>query len=72
MNWISVKDKLPDNAGWCNDIVLFWDCKVKTCRIGCYDYEMGDWTELPWSNGRLILKFEDVTHWQPLPEPPKH
>lgn len=61
--WISIEKELPENLGWCNDRVMFC-CKAGVVRIGCYDYEFGDWTEA----GGGIHK--DVTYWKPLPAPP--
>jgi hypothetical protein len=67
--WISVQDRLPENNELCNDMVMYWDNKTKCTKIGCYDYETDDWTD--WGIGRSISKFIEVTHWQPLPQPPK-
>ena len=71
--WISVKDRLPDNSehDWVlaqitEDNGYMWIPKVME-----YRERLGDWhcEELGWlksHNGAFI-----VTHWQPLPEPPK-
>lgn len=64
-NWISVKDSLPKENGrfWCyvqevNDLGIShfqWNC--------AYSREDNRWSD----------NFESmsVTHWQPLPNPPK-
>ena len=58
MSWISVKDRLPKSG----KEVLFitgW----KTMCVGFYRDFSG------WSNGEFVGI--DVTHWMPLPKPPK-
>lgn len=55
--WISVKDRLPEN-------------KPEKCL--CYsekgDFMVGAYTNWGWM---FPCYFEKVTHWMPLPEPPK-
>ncbi len=62
MEWISVKDRLPKE---------FIACIVATHREVVCAY----WVELP-AHFRSIdrqdgINPDDVTHWMPLPEPPK-
>jgi hypothetical protein len=58
--WISVKDRLPEND---NDVLVYdTDCGIV---IGWYDKEIGDFA------ADFISPLDAVTHWQPLPEPPK-
>lgn len=58
--WISVKDRLPDN---CVEVLAYdTDCGIV---IGWYDKEIGDFA------ADFISLLDAVTHWQPLPEPPK-
>lgn len=61
--WISVKDKLPSK----NEYVLAFDgnnmCVCWT-DIGSHDYLF-----MFGMNSRS--QFKNVTHWMPLPEPPK-
>ena len=58
--WISVKDRLPEPEKHY--------CLVKTTwgahHIAYFDYDENKW----FSNYGLTL---NVTHWMPLPEPPK-
>ena len=68
--WVKVEDRLPENAGWVNDTVMFWSKKHGHALIGCYDFEFDDWTQQPWAEGAEKLKSSDVTHWRPLPTPP--
>jgi len=68
MEWISVKDILPKNGQvfltYCSSAERDWEvcvCKMidgKICDMG-NDIWNEDYT------------FWDVTHWMPLPEPPK-
>jgi len=66
--WVSVdkadiKTYPPNLDGWSNDRVLFICNNI--IRSGCYDHEMGDWTE---TGGGI---YKDATHWMYLPKPPK-
>lgn len=54
--WISVKDRLPENGT---------KCLVYTNRGeygGC---------EITYYNDGFYIQYSDVTHWQYLPQPPK-
>ena len=55
--WISVKDRLPEGA----NTVLAVDSDGTTASA----YYVGNWH----SGGDL--EEDDITHWMPLPEPPK-
>lgn len=57
MKWISVKDKLPEKAG---PYLVFHD----DIGVGIALYLGGLWLA---DNNH----YEFVTHWMPLPEPPK-
>ena len=61
--WISVEERLPDvNA----DVVLIIPRNDGPCiRVG-WLRESGRW----WAAGQGLVPYE-VTHWMPLPEPPK-
>lgn len=56
--WISVKKKLPKD----NDRVLAFTESNRNADIGGISVQWG------WCCKRKIM---DITHWQPLPEPPK-
>ena len=62
MEWISVKDRLPDH---------------KTQCIGYFEvaYSYGfNINEVFYNDGRWFWdldSIENITHWMPLPEPPK-
>ena len=63
--WISVKDRLPESSYMvvCVDInhdvyVTQYSCRYK--KFNAYDTDGGD-----------MFALETVTHWMPLPEPPK-
>jgi hypothetical protein len=58
--WISVKDSLPKN--YIEVLVYDTDCGIV---IGWYDKEIGDFV------AEFISPLDAVTHWMPLPEPPK-
>ena len=68
MNWISVKERLPDEGVE----VLVYCCYFKdNCsqEIASLDSYGGiQYWDL---EGRQYLEMEDVTHWMPLPEPPE-
>ena len=54
--WISVKDMLPDKP---------MKCLVYTKRGDCGGYE------ITYYNQGFYLQYSNVTHWMPLPNPPK-
>lgn len=67
MEWISVKDRLPEKGQevtawrmfggdyWHYQIITFWIEK----RTPCWRYQ-DNW-----------VSFHSITHWMPLPKPPK-
>lgn len=61
MEWISVKDGLPEEG----QSVLIWDGTYMNCaEILCKNDETTTWIF-----GACI--HENVTHWSPPPEPPE-
>lgn len=55
--WISVKDRLPEPEV---KEVLVWD-KEESSVCPCNSF--GGW--------KRLLSFKYISHWMPLPEPPK-
>jgi hypothetical protein len=62
--WVSVEERLPEIANWSGDRVLVYT-EEGAIHTGIYEGEPADnWPD----------KFNDsgyITHWQPLPSPPK-
>jgi len=60
MSWIKCSDSMPE----CSDYQLFL---VVTCGTCCFAYysSKGVFLDEPYG-----LRVENITHWQPLPEPP--
>lgn len=61
--WISMKDALPDNGTDC----LVWK-EPKNDGYGSCGYIFSTFEDGKFED---IYTYEEVTHWQPLPEPPK-
>ena len=62
--WISVKDRLPENDQWV--LCFMKDKSFGTLRVFQWNYI--DWQ---WNDGNKWYDENDVTHWMPLPQPPK-
>ena len=68
-DWISIEDRLPEEAVG----ILITDGSIVTCA------SMEMWRTGPYWNGygfggyewEFDFHWKDVTHWQPLPAPPK-
>ena len=58
--WIKVTDRLPEDE---EQLVLVID-SLRRCYVADYEPLHGRWE-------RLDGFYVDVTHWMPLPEPPK-
>lgn len=65
MDWISVKDKLPEKRGLY--IVAYnpclWENVSSEKRVGTDSYRGGG----SWAKN----KYQKVTHWMPLPDSPE-
>ena len=76
--WISVKDRLPEEVPWDAKYALIWlyvekedgrKIKPEAPVIGKYDPFEKTWTVVG-----LVENMQSrirITHWMPLPEPPK-
>ena len=58
--WISVKDRLPENNQWA--LCFMKDKSFGTFRVFQWNYV--DWQ---WNDGNEWFDEKDVTHWMPLP-----
>lgn len=69
--WIPVTERLPN----CNGCYLVWRPHFFGGEIGmpsiCYFDGSNTWHDSYGVDFARILHPEDVTHWMPLPEPPK-
>jgi hypothetical protein len=67
MTWISVEDRLPDEG----KDVLVWDGNLNLDKIPIYEIA----AYRRFANGNLFISglysLQGITHWMPLPEPPK-
>lgn len=67
--WISVEERLPEDDGAVCGIVRGKHRNVELCdaiELVCYFADEGIWAL--WDDARVTIQ---VTHWIPLPEPPK-
>ena len=62
--WISVKDKLPEVGDWDKNVLTISD--VGKFRVAYYDGHC-------WRNsiGEIVGWVTPITHWMPLPCPPR-
>lgn len=78
MDWISVKDRLPEDGqevlvishGWGERLVYVGQYKrveSETSWLTGITPKVSNWLLWGWS----YIKEPQVTHWMPLPEPPK-
>lgn len=70
MEWISVKYRLPEINQW----ILASDGEFPGGLVQyCYNEHIGEyfWNFLSSGCGCCDTDMKNVTHWMPLPEPPK-
>ena len=73
--WISVEDRLPEDS----ELVLFWwkpideNKHAESHILGSLSFygELNTLKKTVWANGRYYDLKTHITHWMPLPEPPK-
>ena len=63
MDWISVDDRLPEEE---MQHVLLWFTDVKCAFVGYLENGVFELSHCDW-----FVKYHPVSHWMPLPEPPK-
>lgn len=62
--WIPVAERLPENEQW----VL---CFMQNKDFGTFRVFQWSYIDWQWNDGNEWYDEHDVTHWMPLPEPPK-
>lgn len=85
MEWISVKDRLPENG----EDVLVYHAEDFHITVGYFEfaaywfgdiekYQVGGWKSCYYCGGSSYVSFltknyttKIITHWMPLPVPPK-
>ena len=65
--WISVNEKLPDDA---SDVLAYYDCGDDS-RVMFVNYYKRCWYDSVFNDLIDDLDQGCITHWMPLPEPPK-
>lgn len=68
--WISVKDRLPKCIHGSSDSVLVHRDNGE-CEVAYLVYDHDDGFYWYTQDERTSFEFDGVTHWMPLPEPPK-
>lgn len=79
MEWVSVKDKLPNiipnSNGGCSEEVLVWIVNEERVKYTGSQKQIAYYTNDGWcyQYGEIMYPEDEkgVTHWMPLPEPPK-
>lgn len=61
--WISVNDRLPLDEAW---VLVFADGAINCMWCN----PVGEWRD-PTESRAMNVDIDSITHWQPLPEPPK-
>lgn len=69
MKWISVKDRLPNGERVLVKSISIGQCVASRCGDWKPDGTWGDWE---WGIlNDIVFNKNEVTHWMPLPKPPK-
>ena len=69
MEWISVRDRLPSVKNGFIDTLVLVCVKNKNKEDGIYLQDVSSFDGERWSERSYT--WETITHWRPLPEPPK-
>ena len=67
--WISVKDRLPEKDG--EYLVRFADKGLSNVEYESKFESFGYWLSIMWDEYADWFPYVGITHWMPLPEPPK-
>ena len=62
--WIPVTERLPENNQWAL-------CFIKDKSFGTFRVFQWNYVDWKWNDGNEWFDEKDVTHWMPLPLPPK-
>ena len=73
--WIPVTERLPkgaDGKSLCESVIAYINCKGVAPQV-CVGWLNGErwYLLIDEDDYHTIWQLEDVTHWMPLPEPPK-
>lgn len=74
--WISVDDRMPDDGTYLAHTangthIKILDYAKDLHKIHKFDFKKGDSGFYGCDSEYGYYKLDDVTHWMPLPEPPK-
>ena len=67
--WIPVTERLPDKDG--EYLVRFTDKAIANAEYESKYGSFGYWLDIMWDGDADWYPYVGVTHWMPLPEPPK-
>lgn len=62
--WISVSERMPEDE---SDIIVYCDDGEESRIVAC-NYDNGVWFDCVFNT---VMVFKNITHWMPLPKPPK-
>lgn len=65
--WISVDERLPEKTGL---YLIVWDGSVAAAYRHTH-WTLGEFWNNDLDGGISVIPDSEVTHWMPLPEPPK-